>query len=102
EARANGDVGRIELLQEKVSRIHQAISEATDRRGKPRKAKDARKALRDGFRNNVDRTIKEIARYCPELGEHLEGSVSLGESPDYRPDPPVAWSVRSLQDAATS
>ena len=102
EARANGDLGRIELLEEKALRINQAISEATDRRGKPRKTKDARKALRDGFRNSVDRTIKEIARRCPDLGEHLKESVKLGESPEYRPDPPISWSVLPLSAAATS
>lgn len=96
EARKNNDEGRILLLETELAKIEQASSAATNNKGKPRKAGDARKNVRDAFRNSVDRLVEEISKHDPAFGEHLQAHVRLGAIVDYTPDPHVAWSTRPL------
>lgn len=95
EARSNNDSGRIEILEDEVVQIEQALSEATDRRGKPRKAKDARKTLRDSFRNSTTRTIQEIRKHDSVFAEHLSSFIDFKGNPEYRPPISITWSTQA-------
>jgi hypothetical protein len=93
EARANQDMGKVEKLENDVARIEQARSEGADRYGNPRKSKDARKNVRDAFRNSVNRTIAEIEKHDAFLGAHLRAFVKLGAVVDYTPAEQSSWST---------
>jgi 7-cyano-7-deazaguanine synthase in queuosine biosynthesis len=94
EARNNSDEGRIAILEEEISKIEQARSANSDHKGRPRKVRDARKNVRDAFRNSVKRAMDEISKHDPAFGEHLRDSVTLGAIVDYMPKLQMAWSTR--------
>jgi 7-cyano-7-deazaguanine synthase in queuosine biosynthesis len=94
EARENNDEGRKALLEEEIAKIEQARSAGSDHKGQPRKVRDARKNVRDAFRNSVNRAIEEISEHDSVFGEHLQAYVKLGAIVDYTPEPQVAWSTR--------
>lgn len=96
EAREAGDHARIEEIEEEIAFITKAIEGGKALGGRQRKAGDKRKNVRDGFRNAVDRAIKQIEKYDKPLGTHLRDSIKFGNEPVYRTELPITWDVRPV------
>lgn len=95
EERRDGNEVHIKMLEDEVIEIEQALSAATDRRGRPRKTSDGRKNLRDAFRNSITRTIQEIRKHDSVFAEHLSSFIDFKGNPEYRPPISITWSTQA-------
>jgi hypothetical protein len=89
EATQFNDLASIERLQLEREKLIDHISKATGRGGKARVSTDASRA-RKNIRQQVNRDIDRISKFCPELAEHLR-TACQGESLCYRPSQDPGW-----------
>jgi hypothetical protein len=89
EAAQFNDLATIERLQSERENLIDHISKATGKRGKARLSTDASRA-RKNVRQQVNRDIDRISKFCPELAEHLRTAFQ-SESLCYRPTNDPGW-----------
>lgn len=98
EARDAGDVELVAELEDEAAQVAQALTSATGKGGRLRKAKDTRKNVLDAFRNAVNRAIKAIGKYDKVFAEHLSASIRFGFDATYQPSVDITWEVRPPVD----
>ena len=76
-------------LQTEREKLIDYISKATGKGGKARVSTDASRA-RKNIRQQVNRDIDRMSKFCPELAEHLRTAFQ-GESLCYRPTQDPGW-----------
>ena len=91
EARANGDAGKIEIIQEELFQLEKAINESRGLKNRPRKAQSGRERIRKAFYSAYLRARKKIEESDPDLSEHLKQTISGGMNPVYRPSSEIVW-----------
>ena len=89
EAAQFNDLASIERLQSEREKLIDHISKATGKGGKARVSTDASRA-RKNIRQQVNRDIDRMSKFCPELAEHLRTAFQ-GESLCYRPTQDPGW-----------
>ena len=91
KARKSGDEVLMGQFQKEMAALLQAIHEASDHRGRPRKTDD-RERVRKAVTNAIRRAVKDIAKYDKALGKHLRAPrLQCGRKPCYDPPEGVAW-----------
>lgn len=85
EASAHHDPGRVEGVRAEMAALADEISAATGLGGRPRhtggSAERARVAVTKAIRTAIGRIVDTV----PELGEHLDASITTGTTCSYRP-----------------
>jgi hypothetical protein len=71
------------------------LSAALGLGGRSRRGGDSAERARSAVTQRVRSTIRRLASSHPELGRHLEVSVTTGTFCVYRPEHPVDWEVRA-------
>ncbi len=89
EAAQFNDLASMERLQLDREKLIDHISKATGKGDKARVSTDASRA-RKNIRQQVNRDIDRISKFCPELAEHLRTAFQ-GESLCYRPTQDPGW-----------
>jgi hypothetical protein len=89
EAAQFNDLASIERLQSEREKLIDHISKATGKGGKARVTTDTSRA-RKNIRQQVNRDIDRISKFCPELADHLRTAFQ-GESLCYRPTQDPGW-----------
>lgn len=89
EARANNDLGRISLLQDRLEKHAQYLNETTYR-GRA-KGESTNKASIDAVSKAIDRATVAIGKHLNKMGTHLR-FIFKGTTFTYRPDKPINWS----------
>lgn len=89
EAVQFNDLASIERLQSQREKLIDHISKATGKGGKARVSTDASRA-RKNIRQQINRDIDRMSKFCPELAEHLRTAFQ-GESLCYRPTQDPGW-----------
>ena len=95
-----GNAERAEQLRAEAIEINKALEEGIGLGGRPRKAKDDRKRIRDSFSAAVKRALKRISEFDQPLADHLIASIKLGSVVSYRPTDTVEWDVRQIVNEA--
>lgn len=95
-----GNAEQAELLRAEAIEINKALEEGIGLGGRPRKAKDDRKRIRDSFSAAVKRALKRISEFDQPLADHLSASIKLGSVVSYRPADTVEWDVRQIVNEA--
>lgn len=91
EARANNDIGKVEILEEKLDLLQRAINESRGLNNRPRKAQSGRERIRKAFYSAYVRARKKIEEADPAFAEHLKENLSGGMNPVYRPPDGISW-----------
>jgi hypothetical protein len=89
EATQFNDLASMERLQLEREKLIDHISKVTGKGGKARVTTDASRA-RKNIRQQVNRDIDRMSKFCPELAEHLRTAFQ-GESLCYRPTQEPGW-----------
>lgn len=93
EAEAHGDVARQERLGSERQALLVELSSAAGlgerRKEFSNEAERARKAVTARLRDAIAR----VRSVHPELGEHLDGSISTGLTCVYNPERPIRWKI---------
>jgi hypothetical protein len=100
EAAADHDAARAELARSEFDAIVDHLSSAMGLRG-GRRTGDTAERARTAVTQRLRGTIRRIASLHPELGRHLQASVSTGLYCCYRPEQPVRWSVTDATKPGT-
>jgi pimeloyl-ACP methyl ester carboxylesterase len=91
EAESHGDLARCQKLnterQAVLSELESAAGLGMRRRAFPHAAERARKAVSARLRDAIAR----VRHLQPELGAHLEGSITTGLACVYEPERPIRW-----------
>ncbi|MCU1653488.1 MAG: ATPase-like protein [Pseudonocardia sp.] len=100
EAHADNDIGRTELLDTQRAALLAELRRAVALGGRSRPlgsstSERARKAVTARARD----AIRRIAEVLPELGEHLDRSITTGTTCRYEPTEPLTWTVTSRRTA---
>jgi hypothetical protein len=94
EAQANSDLGAIERVEFEREALYSELRRATGHTGKdrglgPTAVERSRKAVSARLRD----TISRITVALPELGNHLDRSISTGNYCRYQPTEPITWDL---------
>jgi hypothetical protein len=95
EAQADHDLGRIERVETEREALLAELRRATGNTGRDRGLgtstdQRARKAVTARLRD----TIRRIEAALPDLGRHLDSSITTGNFCRYQPAEPLTWDVR--------
>lgn len=93
EARIRGDVAGEERLLSELTAIAEAVTGATDRRGRVRQQRD-HDGVRIAVTNAIRRAIWSIAQVAPEVATYLQSTISTGTWLIYRPVADEQWEIR--------
>ena len=63
--------------------------------GKPRKASSSIERLRKAVTKRIHGDIKKITKTFPDLGHHLNDTISTGTQCHYSPHPPIEWLLKT-------
>jgi pimeloyl-ACP methyl ester carboxylesterase len=91
EAERISDVQRADPLQRERDELIAGLRQAAGLGGRARRLGDAGERARKAVTARIRQSIKLIAAAHPELGEHLERSVSTGVVCAYRPAEHTSW-----------
>ena len=94
EASANGDLGRVELVETEREALLSELRRFTGQGGRDRglgsnTLERARKAVTARLRDSIGR----IGAVLPDLGAHLDRSIVTGNHCRYQPSEPIVWDV---------
>lgn len=90
-ATETGNNGRALELQDQVLELTKHLSAATGFRGQSRAVGSTDEKIRKSIRIAIDRTIKHISKFHPDLGRHLKTSIKTGYSCSYQPTTETRW-----------
>lgn len=94
EARANNDLGQLSRLQEERQSLGEELARIAMPNGDSKCSKNDREQQRRNVFMAINRALKKIRMYMPELADHFcTPTLRRGNSPSYHPHPPVEWEV---------
>lgn len=95
DARASGDLGRMQQAEVERDFIVRELSNAFGIGGRSRKAGAASERARVAVTRALRTAIRHIGDHHKSLGEHLDHAVRTGTYCSYQPDPgrPLRWQV---------
>ncbi len=91
EATRFNDRGRKDRLQDELEMVASQIMSARGLGGRSRRATDDSMRARKATSNSITRSIAMIRRSHPDLADHLDRSVRLGQFLVYEPEVELAW-----------
>lgn len=86
QARQFNDVGRVQLLQDEMEALAEQITSATGLGGRRRSVGDSLDRARKAVSMAIVRTVDQIKKAHPALGDHLNRHVARGGFLSYRGD----------------
>jgi len=86
QARQFNDTGRVQLLQDEIEALAEQITSATGLGGRRRSVGDSLDRARKAVSMAIVRTIAQILKADPALGDHLDKHVTRGAFLSYRGD----------------
>jgi tetratricopeptide (TPR) repeat protein len=95
EAEDHHDTGRAERAREELDAIVDHLTSALGLGGTARPQAATAERARTAVAHRLRSTIRRIANVHPQLGRHLEVSVTSGTYCCYRPERDVAWRTTS-------
>jgi hypothetical protein len=93
DAEERGDALAVERARSEREAIAHELAAATGLGGRDRRLGDSSERARKTVGARIRDTLARLERLHPELAAHLRGSLTLGSTCRYDPDPPTAWSV---------
>ena len=93
EAESNNDLERIARAQWELDLVIEELSAAAGLGGRTRLLGPGVERARKAVSGRIRDAMRHIAEVHPELGEHLQESVSTGTTCCYDPAQPVAWQL---------
>ena len=93
EAEAHNDLERIARAQWERDLVIEELSAAAGLGGRTRQLGSGIERARKAVTGRIRDAMRHIAEVHPELGEHLDESVSTGTTCCYDPSQPVAWQL---------
>jgi hypothetical protein len=85
------DLARIATLRAEAEQVEDELRSVVGLGGRPRHLNDPADRARKAVSGRVRAALAKISEVHPELGAHLEASITTGNSCRYSPDPPVSW-----------
>ncbi len=95
EADEAGDIHKSERAQHELDALVEQLAAAAGIGGRTRRTSSTAERARSTVTKRIRAAIKKLATAHPELGRHLEVSISTGLFCSYNPEQPIAWVVRS-------
>ena len=102
QAREWADHERAARAQEELDFIARELARAVGLGGRDRPTASPAERARQSVGRAVRKAVRQIAAALPELGAHLERTVSTGVFCSYRPDPEPAFAVAVPRAGAPS
>ena len=102
QAREWADDERAVRAQEELDFIARELARAVGLGGRDRPTASAAERARQSVGRAVRKAVRRIAAALPELGAHLERTVSTGAFCSYRPDPEPGFAVLAEPPAPVS
>ncbi len=93
EADDMGDIARSERAQWELDSLVEQLTAASGLGGRSRRMSGAAERARTTVTKRIRLTIKKITTMHPELGRHLDLSISTGVFCRYDPELPVEWTL---------
>ncbi len=90
-AEEGNDLARIATLRAEAEQVEDELRSVVGLGGRPRNLNDPADRARKAVSGRVRAALAKISEVHPELGAHLEASITTGNSCRYSPDPPVSW-----------
>ena len=90
---ADNDLARAERAETELDTLVEHLSAALGLGGRDRRAGSSAERARSAVTQRVRSTIRRLREDLPELGRHLDASVSTGTFCVYRPEHPVDWQL---------
>jgi predicted ATPase len=90
---ADNDLARAERAEAELDTLVEHLSSALGLGGRSRRGGGSAERARSAVTQRVRSTIRKLRDDLPELGRHLEASVSTGTFCVYRPEHPVEWQL---------
>lgn len=85
------ELAKAEEIEEMMERIKKELIRGVNIRGRLRKDKSTYKRAKQAVGNAIRRSISKLNEQCPELGQHLQDTISTGGDVVYHPETPVRW-----------
>ena len=92
-AEADHDLARAERAGAELDALVEHLASALGLGGRSRQGAGSAERARSAVTQRVRSTIRRLATEHPELGRHLEASITTGTYCSYRPEHPVAWEL---------
>lgn len=93
EARANNDLGATEKLQNELEAVTRELTRSGALGGRTRSQSGTTERARMSVTKAIRTAISRILEVDPELGRHLDRSVTTGHDCVYSPAEPVSWEL---------
>jgi hypothetical protein len=90
-AEADHDIARADRAQEELDALVDHLTSALGLGGRSRRGAGSAERARSAVTQRIRATIRRLAADHPELGRHLEASITTGTYCSYRPEHPVVW-----------
>jgi predicted ATPase len=94
QADADHDVARAERAREELDAVVDHLMVALGLAGRGRRSGSSAERARSAVTQRIRSTIRRLAAVHPELGRHLDASVTTGTFCCYDPEHPVVWQTR--------
>lgn len=96
EAETWNDRERVSLVNEEIEFLTRELASAVGLTGRNRKAASAAERARLNVSRAIRTAMGRIAENHPELGDHLDATITTGTYCSYNPDPrlPIYWEFR--------
>jgi hypothetical protein len=94
QADADHDVARAERAREELDAVVDHLMVSLGLGGRGRRSGSSAERARSAVTQRIRGTIRRLAAVHPELGRHLDASVTTGTFCCYDPEHPVVWQTR--------
>ena len=91
DAQQKGDEEKYSKLEGDRDKIIIYLSSGQGKGGRTRILGSTDEKIRKSISNSINRAVKHISQYHPELGQHLKHSIRTGSTCSYIPDPDTVW-----------
>jgi predicted ATPase len=95
DADRDNDYARADRAREELDTLVDHLTAALGLGGRGRRAGGSAERARSAVTQRIRSTVRRLASSHPELGRHLEVSITTGTYCVYRPEHPVDWQVRA-------
>lgn len=91
EAEADHDYGRVDNAREELDALVDHLTASLGLGGRRRRSAGSAERARSAVTQRIRSTMRRLVELHPELGHHLDGSITTGTYCSYRPQQPVTW-----------